>query len=416
MSLKYTKSSDIAISRQDGFKIATVNSIIRRLIENDQTFFSDSIQPGIWECRWYNDIKNSNLYYKKGDAVWINTESADDFIMAHISDIETYIQGSVEAKYKYMSLSAAQDQAGIYKLYKDIALGLGDFDRGIYYLGNLLDKVQIRISLSDNNDKLPTDNNYWTDFFDESYNKSFYSKQILDISENQLSSIYNKHLINYHLSGLTEDPDEFYAKYLKSDLSNLSKYQNLVNHAWYQPDMTGFDCVILFGLKNYKNKQVQWFRLWKSGLLEHGGMIDVGDDSCGSNNKNTKLYTVNLKWEFDNGISPSYDFSTINIGNFYSIDNKIYTGNGNPIDYRKSIDALSHSQRYIVDITPIQSITSNKKSIGPYPFKDTSRFFRYLGKEVTEINNSSFTFLYSHDIQMYSYYVKGFTVKVTKDY
>jgi hypothetical protein len=35
MSLKYTESSDVAISRQDGFKIATINSIIRRLIEND---------------------------------------------------------------------------------------------------------------------------------------------------------------------------------------------------------------------------------------------------------------------------------------------------------------------------------------------------------------------------------------------
>jgi hypothetical protein len=64
-----------------------------------------------------------------------------------------------------------------------MALGLGDFNKEIYYLGNLLDKVQIRISLSDNNDKLPTDDNYWTDFFDETYNESYYRNQILSAAE-----------------------------------------------------------------------------------------------------------------------------------------------------------------------------------------------------------------------------------------
>ena len=232
MSLKYTKNSEIEISRGDGFKIATINSIIRRLVENDQTFFNSNIQPGIWERRWYNDINNTNLYYKKGDAVWINTEPADEFIMAHTADIETYIQGCADAKYKYMSLSAAGDTVGIYQLYKDMALGLGEFNKEIYYLGNLLDKAQIRVSLSDNNDKLPTDNNYWTDFFDETYNQSYYQQQILDAATAQLSAVYDKHLINYHLSGLTSDPEELYQKYLKSDFTNISKTQKLINHAW----------------------------------------------------------------------------------------------------------------------------------------------------------------------------------------
>jgi hypothetical protein len=43
MSLKYTKKSELEISREDGFRIATINSIIRRLVENDQTFFSKNI-------------------------------------------------------------------------------------------------------------------------------------------------------------------------------------------------------------------------------------------------------------------------------------------------------------------------------------------------------------------------------------
>jgi hypothetical protein len=36
-----------------------------------------------------------------------------------------------------------------------------------------------------------------------------------------------------------------------------------------------------------------------------------------------------------------YDFSTINIGNFYSNSNKIYTGY-NQVNYTKSIKALGH--------------------------------------------------------------------------
>lgn len=119
-------------------------------------------------------------------------------------------------------MSAVNDSAGIAKLYRDIALGLGDFDKGIYYLGNLLDPIQIRISLSDDNDKLPTDNNYWTDFFDRSKNRSYYRSQILNEMESQLSAVYDKHLREYHLSALEQqlstlglnDLTEFYKRYL----------------------------------------------------------------------------------------------------------------------------------------------------------------------------------------------------------
>ena len=38
----------------------------------------------------------------------------------------------------------------------------------------MLDPIQIRISLSDDNDRLPTDDNYWADFFDRSKNRSYY--------------------------------------------------------------------------------------------------------------------------------------------------------------------------------------------------------------------------------------------------
>ena len=93
MSLVYTELSSVEISRQDGFRIATVNTRLRNLVENDQTFFGSNVRPDIWERRWYNDAGNKSLYYQKGDAVWLNTEPADEFVAAHAADIDMYVQG-----------------------------------------------------------------------------------------------------------------------------------------------------------------------------------------------------------------------------------------------------------------------------------------------------------------------------------
>lgn len=215
MSLKYTSISAVQVTKKEGFRIATVNQVIRRLVENDMSFFGTSVQPGIWERRWYNDRGNKSLYYKKGDAVWINTEQAEEFILAHVADIDMYIQGNPAARYEFMSLSAAEDASGMYRLRRDIALGLNDFKSAgeIYYLGNLVDEVQIRVSLSDDNDRPPTDNAYWKDFFDKSYNEAFYTNQILSSADEQLSAVYGKHLSEYHLTGVQE-PGEFYKRYL----------------------------------------------------------------------------------------------------------------------------------------------------------------------------------------------------------
>ena len=50
------------------------------LIRNDLHLLPQSrIKPSIWCCRWYNTILNDfnreSYCYKKGDAVWINTEN-----------------------------------------------------------------------------------------------------------------------------------------------------------------------------------------------------------------------------------------------------------------------------------------------------------------------------------------------------
>ena len=79
------------------------------------------------------------------------------------------------------------------------------------------------------------------------------------------------------------------------------------------------------------------------------------------------------------------------------------------------LDALGRSRRYVVNITPVMSLTwGNTPSSGPYEKVESERFTWFPGKDVTDMNNSSLTFLYSPDIDMYSYYVRGFTVNKTR--
>ena len=405
------------VSRKDGFKISTVNTVIRRLMENDNMFFDANISPQIWERRWYNDRDNRSLYYMKGDAVWINTEPVDAFVQNHQADILAYALGYSGTRYKVASLSAAEDYAGLFQLYRDMAVGMDGYD-SIYYLGNLLDRVQVKVSKVDYNDKEPYLTAYWEDFFDRNYTRQYYADRIMEEASAQISATYDKHLREYHLSGMDE-LDAFYAKYLQKDLTNLSFFQRFLNHAWYQESMSGFDYAVSFGLERLECGQCRWFRVWKSGLLEHGGTVDVTRVDMGSNDLDRRLYTVNLAWQYHNAPAPVYDYPAAGVGGFYSQDSHIFTGSGTAAQYRKSYSALGSERRYVLDISLALDgpcAFNSADGIRPYQPVKCSRFTRYPAKDVTQMNNDSFTFVYSPGIALYSYYARGFTVNKVKAY
>lgn len=97
-----------------------------------------------------------------------------------------------------------------------------------------------------------------------------------------------------------------------------------MNHAQYKQnkDMTGFDHVVLFGKRNAAYNQCQWFRIWKSGMLEHGGIVkvDLSAHDCGTNDTVARLYTVNLGWGYAGKTAPVYDFPAAGVAGFYSND------------------------------------------------------------------------------------------------
>ncbi len=69
-----------------------------------------------------------------------------------------------ELRAKYYRLSGDDDS--LFDFYTEIVNGTAIDGKGpLYYLGDIMQKVQIRVSLSASNTALPTDDSYWKDFF-----------------------------------------------------------------------------------------------------------------------------------------------------------------------------------------------------------------------------------------------------------
>lgn len=119
MSLKYTRYEDLCL--KPGYKItlAALNAAFKKLVENDNSLIPEnSIVPTIWECTWFND--ESQPGYKKGDAVWINTEPLDSFTESRYQVIIDYLMGNEFYKQKVQAYQATGNVAALYLLCRDM--------------------------------------------------------------------------------------------------------------------------------------------------------------------------------------------------------------------------------------------------------------------------------------------------------
>ena len=149
----------------------------------------------------------------------------------------------------------------------------------LYCLGDLLQPAKIRVSLSDDNTHLPTDDAWWRDFFaDTSATKL--AEQLESKFYELLSSYYDTHLKQYHLSGIQDwwrDQSGGASRSLSSECL-LKDFSNVTDVQEYSPAPgttdSGFDYVVYYFHKTYDDpKTCKWFRVWKSGYLEHGGVV-----------------------------------------------------------------------------------------------------------------------------------------------
>ena len=152
-------------------------------------------------------------------------------------------------------------------------------------------------------------------------------------------------------------------------------------------------------------KYYKWFRLWKSGYLEHGGIVPT---------QHLGNISVNLDWLYvDNGVSayaPTYDYPE-SIYSFYGSHNKFNTGNDTKYNATRN---LKNTGRYVVQLTPINNILSSELSGNNNMYgKNDNQLCSYCTAEVNTLLNDSFSiFIDDLNTPYYSYYVSGFKASV----
>lgn len=420
--------SNIKPTKVDAVDKMQLDSAAELMVQNDNHLLPQSdLKPSIWCCRWYNTVlnkSNRNQYcYDKGDMVWLNTENLEEFALAN----KDYIC-SVAQKNSILAPLLAKAESGgtaeLVEFLKDVVSGKTTGNPGklpLYCIGDVLEPAKIRVSLSADNDHLPTDNAWWRDFFVDT-DSSKLSKQLESKFYQLLSSYYETHMKQYHLSGIQDwwrDQNNgvsqtLSSQYLLKDFSNVTDVQE------YSPAPgttdSGFDYVVYYFHKSYDDpKTCKWFRVWKSGYLEHGGIVKNElaaamqmEDHLACQSQLTMKYScyeVNLAWRYSgSATAPAYTYPT-NLTGFYYDDIQLDFGDGERHDQEKTGLQLSPESRYSVQVTPLIYPDAD-----PYSILHVSRQNAkwYMSREVNTLCNSSFRFVLDDDVEYYSYKVAGF--------
>lgn len=122
-------------------------------------------------------------------------------MQANYSYIESVVMANGELRRMYEELDG--DKADIVDFFKKVTSGevTGNSDGlPLFCIGDMTQPVQIRVSLSSNNDHLPTDDGWWKDFFVDAAEGAELS--ILECADQLLEQYMDRHLREYHLSGL----------------------------------------------------------------------------------------------------------------------------------------------------------------------------------------------------------------------
>lgn len=412
MALQYTHLNQIQITEKEPITTSRVNGRFIQMVSNDVSIYplNDRL-PSIWECKWYN--KSTIQGYKKGDAVWLNTEDVNQFIQIHKDDILNYALNNENLKYIFQDTDITDQER--FSLYKDILSGFVD-ENGIkyeplYYLGDITQPVQLRVCIDDNGGlgthALPTDDNHWCDFLSVSpyeYNKKLFDDEYLNI----LSDQFDKHISNYHIS----IPQSYLsANFLRINLDNID-YQS--KKAVQKPILNmseslsrnGFDSVKFFIRKKFYNNTYKWFRLWTSGFLEHGGTINLAQPTeyesikyqttSDINGTSEKCYKIDLDWIFNSANkAPTYNYDMLRFENYYIgmkkfLDSENYQGEVGEYD---ETDNITKDKRYNIVISPLKGVKMG-----------------YGAMSTNTQTNKSFCFIPIQDCNEYSYYCSGFSI------
>lgn len=264
--------------------------------------------PKIWECLWYNDPTRNG--YPVGTLCWRNIEDIYDFIYTHYSDIYSYAEENKHILTKpprIVNVSQLND-GDTYDAYVNVLTGWVNEQRTsdplsmLYDLGDVAEPPQVYVSLIDNNKCTLDDRTAWKPIL---VTQRSVFKELSSHGYALAKWAIDKHLSVYHLKNTAEGTVKGLGKYLNSDLTNFKFPFNYYINPTDQV-IEGMDWPIKFverPLVFSENGsdlsgtivEHQWFRLWKSGYLEHGGTIDL------HRHKNKSGFPeVHFNWQLSN--------------------------------------------------------------------------------------------------------------------
>ena len=477
--------SEIGLSVVKNLNTRILNISLQKLAENDTAILppNDYI-PKIWENRWYND--DTIAGYSKGDLVWKWTMDNDSFIANFAGLIQDYANnnqrlsayfkqppsGWSTEKAKYQNIiSGYSENAGTtdHPEYKQIFPMLfdhcwnystGKYDPPARYTSpsqkppSDTHRVEIYISLVDNNKSLLSDTTSWKNVTirTAAEQRSYLS--------NEISSMFNQHIKDYHLGGV-KTADEFESLLLKKNFANFN-IDNVYNanrvksHDAYV-NSQGFDYVTKFGKKSYitdvkpntagtevsSSLIYRWYRLWNSGYLEHGGTIEFPKSSEQKTSQvSDYTFQVDLNWEQSPGISaPAYDYPETNASYYENAFDQMYFAKTGVNTIEVSIDTklkrLGYQKRYAVSLTPVtivsNDISASTQKIASYDvlsslaypsMPNDDRNSTWLNFEVHDQTNENFKLTRSNTRDLtdlstsryVQYYVTGYLARPNRDY
>ena len=414
-----------------------LNSIFQRLFANDQAIAGSFKEvPGVWFCKWYdNELAKG---YDRGDFFWVNTENVENFIRDNNQKIRELANKNPFVGKKLPIWK--NNDTEVFEMYYNALTGYVDDKVSkslppIYYLGELSNNFNLIVSQKNHNKDVPGTVEALSSWKNFAVNTdSDFENMLIVINRNVLSAM-DRHLDQYHLGSKVqptqENIDHLSTAYANEDFTNLSLAfpPNYVENNFLTK---GLDCVEAYVRKPYPELRLgnfsveeNWFRKWKSGFLEHGGIIDVRNhlDQTGS------LVKISFNWKMlsDGSRYLQRDFLGASSTDPIRIDESYQIPPGDDlIEVLRELDSLFVdgsdyspnfcNSNYIISLVPIQQqfIAENTlgnvesySGLGDHNPRDNvlnTSIIRDLCDEKTMYikwnPNSTTTF--------YSYYVTGF--------
>lgn len=410
-----------------------LEQIFNQFIDNDLYIYGNFNKiPQFWFCKWYNDNRISG--YNRGDFFWINTADRDSFLNDNAKQIQEYANVNPFISTKLPTWN--KTNGDIYNAYATVLSGYnkGDISKALpplWDIGFLSGPSQLLISQIDNNKHQLNEEKYWKPFLVTENDRDLIEQFIYS----KIADTIAAHINNYHFSGEnpTEQDINSLSLYANADFSNVDNMYPK-NYLANGNSSSGFDIVDTYFKKPYPDRSISgevsemvWFRLWKSGFLEHGGIINI------EHYRNNDKIIIPFNWELISDNACAYEIKYLGNGNnnaisvnlensrsneflsvLYELDKSIYniTINSNSNSSTIKNAPIYYDTNYTIQLFPIYNASSNSVANGYTNLGNYSLYNNIKNNNITlnGLSVAGFSFNYSsqNTAKYYSYYIGGY--------